>query len=178
MEAMSLTAAEPFFHSLAQFALPRPRSTQEAPERSAQQMRLRVRRPRRGTAVVTVRGEVDQLSAPRLREMLSARLRGTLDTLVIDLSGVEFLGTAGLSALIAADLLARQQQVDIRIVTGDNRCVIRALRLTGLIAAQEDKPAPDRPPEPIASADADPAPGPTPEPMASPDADPVHLHRR
>ena len=160
MEAMSLTAAQPLPHSLAQFSLPRPRSGRSATERAPQQMRLRVRRPRCGTAVLTVRGEVDQLSAPRLREMLSSRLRGTLRTLVIDLSVVDFLGTAGLSALVSADLLARQQGIDVQLVTGDNRCVIRALRLTGLVSPENSVP------------------GPSPEPIASPGADPIHFHPR
>jgi anti-anti-sigma factor len=79
-----------------------------------------------------VRGEVDQLTAPRLTELLVARLRGTLRTLVVDLSEVDFLGAAGLSVLVHADLLARQIGVRMRVVTGDNRSAIRPLTITGL----------------------------------------------
>lgn len=82
--------------------------------------------------MVIVRGELDQLTAPRLTELLVARLRGTLRTLVVDLSEVDFLGAAGLSTLVYADLLARQVGVKMRVVTGDNRWASRPLSVTGL----------------------------------------------
>lgn len=126
-----MTAAEPF--SLTEFTFPRPRAASEArPEIISPPMRVRVRRPRRGLVIVVVQGEVDRLSAPRLEEMLTSRLRGTLNALVVDLSGVDFLGTAGLTALLRADLLARQCGISLRILSGDNRGVVRALRLTDL----------------------------------------------
>ncbi|WAL69141.1 STAS domain-containing protein [Amycolatopsis cynarae] len=128
-----MTAAEPFSHPLTEFAFPRPRTATEArPEVVSPPMRVRVRRPRPGLAIVVIGGEVDRLSAPRLEELLTSRLRGTLRALVVDLSGVDFLGTAGLSALVRADLLARQRGISLRILSGDNRGVVRALRLTDL----------------------------------------------
>jgi anti-anti-sigma factor len=118
-----MTAAESFSRLVREPSVPQQRPGDAT---------LCVRRPNPGTAVVTVRGEVDQLTAPRLTEMLTARLRGTLRTLVVDLSEVDFLGAAGLSALIGADLLARQCGVAFRVVTGDNRWAIRPLTATGL----------------------------------------------
>jgi anti-anti-sigma factor len=118
-----MTAAESFSRSVSEMSVPRQRPGEAT---------LCVQRPSPGTAVVVVRGEVDQLTAPRLTEMFASRLRGTLRTLVVDLSKVDFLGAAGLSALIYADLFARQSGVAFRIVTGDNRWAIRPLTAAGL----------------------------------------------
>jgi anti-anti-sigma factor len=49
--------------------------------------------------VVTVTGEIDALTAPKLGALLSAQLAATA-VLVIDLARVRFLGSAGLSALL------------------------------------------------------------------------------
>jgi len=101
-------------------------------EASASTLRLSVERPRRGTAVVTVRGELDLLTAPRLAEMLGCRLRGTLRLLIVDLSGLDFLAAAGLSVLASARLRAEQHGIGLWVVTGSNHCVTRALTATGL----------------------------------------------
>lgn len=127
-----MTAADAFPFQRTGSTLPRQRPSDEQPVIPARALHLCVRRPRPRTAVVIVRGEVDRLTAPRLTELLVARLRGTLRTLVVDLSEVDFLGAAGLSALVYADLLARQVGVRMRVATGDNRCAIRPLNITGL----------------------------------------------
>jgi anti-sigma B factor antagonist len=51
--------------------------------------------------VVTVTGEVDTLTAPKLALVLNEQL-STARVVVVDLDGVEFLGSAGLSALFEA----------------------------------------------------------------------------
>ncbi|UIJ63567.1 STAS domain-containing protein [Amycolatopsis acidiphila] len=128
-----MTAADAFQEQQTRLTLPRQRPSGESAEHGfAPPLRLRVRRPRPRTAVVLVRGEVDVLTAPRLTELLVARLRGTLRTLVVDLSEVDFLGAAGLSSLLYADLLARHRGVTMRVVTGDNRWAIRPLTVTGI----------------------------------------------
>jgi anti-sigma B factor antagonist len=128
-----VTAADAFPARQTRFTLPRQRPSGESPlPTGGQPLRLCVRRPRPGAAVVLVRGEVDTLTAPRLTELLTSRLRGTLRTLVVDLSEVDFLGAAGLSALLYANLLARQLGVTMRVVTGDNRWAIRPLSITGV----------------------------------------------
>jgi anti-anti-sigma factor len=52
--------------------------------------------------VVEVRGEVDLLTAPRLRETVVAMLDHEPPVVVIDLLEVGFVGTAGFAALIEA----------------------------------------------------------------------------
>ena len=55
-----------------------------------------------GTAVVAVRGDVDLYTAPQLWETIDAAIAGTPHELVIDLSGVSFLDSSGLSVLLRA----------------------------------------------------------------------------
>ena len=93
--------------------------------------RMWLERPRQDTAVVHVTGELDLAATPRLRDLLAPRLASTLDAIIIDLSQVDFLGTAPLSALAEFQQRALARGITFSIVTGP-RCVTRALRATGL----------------------------------------------
>ncbi|MHA7651461.1 STAS domain-containing protein [Mycobacterium sp. ML4] len=53
-----------------------------------------------GTAVLAVSGEVDMLSAPQLAEAIHTALGAKPAALVVDLTKVEFLASAGLSVLV------------------------------------------------------------------------------
>jgi anti-anti-sigma factor len=52
--------------------------------------------------VVTAGGTLDTLTAPRLAEALDAALAQSPTALIVDLSGVEFLASAGMGALLVA----------------------------------------------------------------------------
>lgn len=52
--------------------------------------------------VLSVSGEVDMLSAPRLAEAIRAALAAGPPALVIDLSKVDFLASAGMTVLVTA----------------------------------------------------------------------------
>ncbi|WP_324197628.1 STAS domain-containing protein [Nocardia abscessus] len=54
------------------------------------------------TVVVTVHGEIDMASAPHLQSALDEALRDAPAAVVVDMSNVGFLGSAGLSVLLAA----------------------------------------------------------------------------
>lgn len=98
-------------HHLAGF--PRQRRTEPViPHR----LRLQVRRPTPDTAVVVIAGELDRSTAPRLAELLTSRLRGTLRRLVLDLSEVDTLDTEGASVLAVAELRARQRGIEFDVV--------------------------------------------------------------
>ncbi|GHF33921.1 anti-anti-sigma factor [Amycolatopsis bartoniae] len=125
-----MTTADAFSSPRTGPSVPRQRQAPFAAPGSS--LRVCVERPGPHTAVVHVRGEVDSASAPKLTEVLVARLRGTLRTLVVDLSEVDFLGAAGLSTLLYADLLARQVGIELCVVTGGNRWAVRALTVTGI----------------------------------------------
>lgn len=65
--------------------------------------------------VVTVTGELDTLTAPQLAAVLTAQL--TIARLVVvNLDGVQFLGSAGLQVLFDANELATQQDRHLRLV--------------------------------------------------------------
>ena len=53
-----------------------------------------------GLAVVSVSGSVDMLTAPGLAESLDSALAKKPNGLIVDLSKVEFLGSAGISVLM------------------------------------------------------------------------------
>jgi anti-sigma B factor antagonist len=52
--------------------------------------------------LITVAGRVDGNSAQQLDEALSARLSNGQSNLIVNLSGIDFMGSAGLRALLAA----------------------------------------------------------------------------
>lgn len=80
--------------------------------------------------VVIVTGEVDSLTAPELATFLTAQLTA-VRLVVVDLDGVEFLGSAGLAVLFEANELATQQGRDLRLVC-HSRIVNRAMDVTEL----------------------------------------------
>jgi anti-sigma B factor antagonist len=81
--------------------------------------------------VVHVVGEIDTLTAPVLRAQLDEHIP-TVPLLVLDLSDVTFLGSAGLAVLVAAKDAADTRGHTLRLVCG-SRIVIRALEATGLL---------------------------------------------
>jgi len=80
--------------------------------------------------VVTVTGEVDTLTAPKLASFLNEQLSAAR-VVVVDLDGVEFLGSAGLSALFEANELATRERRALRLVC-HSRIANRALEATEL----------------------------------------------
>ncbi len=85
-----------------------------------------------GAVTVTVVGEVDTFTAPVLRSSLDTQLEQQPRELVIDLSGVQFLGSAGLAVLVETQKSARARDVELRLVA-TTRAVTRPLEVTGLI---------------------------------------------
>ncbi len=82
-------------------------------------------------SVLHVVGEIDTLTAPLLRAQLEGAIGG-VPLLVLDLTEVTFLGSAGLAVLVAAKDEAENRNHRLRIVPG-SRIVVRALQATGLL---------------------------------------------
>lgn len=93
---------------------------------------IKVIRPYFGAVMIRIRGALDEDSAPQLRSALSTWAHRRFPVLVLDLSEVDFLDADGLAVL--GDIQARtlRENATLRIVTGDNRIVRRALSSTGL----------------------------------------------
>jgi anti-sigma B factor antagonist len=85
-----------------------------------------------GAVTVTATGEVDALTAPAFRVVLDSQLQRRPPELVIDLSGIRFLGSAGLTVLVEAHHAANDSDVALRLIA-TTRAVIGALTVTGLI---------------------------------------------
>lgn len=109
-------------------AVPRPRPAED--DLVSRSLTQRIDRPDRDTVVLTLSGVVDSRTAPRLAEILRARLHSQLTRVVLDLSGVGFLGVAGISVLVHADLRAQYTGIMLDIVCDGNRQVERALTVT------------------------------------------------
>jgi anti-sigma B factor antagonist len=103
------------------------------PPPAAEQL-MTVQQCRVGTAtVLTVAGEVDMLTAPRLQEAVDEALRDpAASDVVVDLTSVTFLGSHGLAALVTAARAAQQHREALRIVVDHQRPVIQPIRVTGL----------------------------------------------
>jgi anti-sigma B factor antagonist len=91
---------------------------------------IQLEQPTPGTTLLRVDGEVDMLTSPTLRRAISDQL--ATDRLIIDLDGVEFLGTSGLAALVEARAEALERQVELWLVCS-TRHVLRPLEIAGLV---------------------------------------------
>jgi anti-anti-sigma factor len=81
-----------------------------------------------GTLVVAVDGDVDLCTAPMLHDVLEANLSRAPRRIVVDLSLVRFLNTAGLEVLLDAHRRATPG-TDVRLVA-TTRATWRPLQLT------------------------------------------------
>ncbi|WP_326834495.1 STAS domain-containing protein [Amycolatopsis rhabdoformis] len=86
-------------------------------------------RDHEGTCVLTVSGALDLALAPQLRRLVERAARTRAPVLVIDLSAVDFLASAGMAVLVWAHRLA--EPADVRVVAS-GRLTLRPLELTRL----------------------------------------------
>ena len=103
---------------------------QDANARAEQIIEVSAYQQHDGVSVVSVAGEIDMLSAPELRSCVSQQLGGC-STLVLDLTNVSFLGSAGLAVLVEALQHSKRRGIALRIVAVE-RAVTRPLVATGL----------------------------------------------
>ncbi|MET9390605.1 STAS domain-containing protein [Streptomyces sp. NPDC006624] len=89
-----------------------------------------------GPAVVTLRGEIDLLTAPELRSRLDSLTAVPCPDLVLDLRPVSFIDCAGLGVLCRARNRVLARKGRLRLVT-DSACVRRTLRGAGLAGVFE-----------------------------------------
>ena len=93
---------------------------------------LRVNTERRGDVVqVSVAGELDLATAPRLEEALRAAEESDAKTVLLDLRELDFMDSTGLRAIISADQRARESGHHFAVVQGDEN-VKRVFEVTRL----------------------------------------------
>jgi anti-sigma B factor antagonist len=84
-----------------------------------------------GAKVIHIVGEIDMCTADDFASAVTDELTGTVDSLVINLAEVTFIGSAGLAVLVEA----RTRAMDLGIALGvdaPHRAVRRPFELTGL----------------------------------------------
>jgi anti-anti-sigma factor len=99
---------------------------------------------RGGSTVVAVSGDVDMATAPQLTAALQAACELNPDVLTVDLARVDFLASAGLSALADGAERARGVGASYKVVATEGSVVSRALQLTGLDSAWAVYPSLER----------------------------------
>lgn len=86
---------------------------------------------RDGWSVLSVGGEVDVATAPRLRERLIGLVNGEAYRIVVDLDDVDFIDSTGLGVLIGARKRVGVHDGDVRLVITDAR-ITKVFEITGL----------------------------------------------
>ncbi len=84
-----------------------------------------------GYTVLSVKGEVDVYTAPRLRERLVELVSEGARKIVVDLEQVEFLDSTGLGVLVGGLKRLRSNDGDLSLVCTQTR-ILKVFEITGL----------------------------------------------
>ena len=84
-----------------------------------------------GHTVVSVGGEIDVYTAPRLRDKITELVGSGHHALVIDLEKVEFLDSTGLGVLVGGLKKVRAQDGTMSLVCSQDR-LLKIFKITGL----------------------------------------------
>jgi anti-sigma B factor antagonist len=86
---------------------------------------------RAGVGAIRVHGRLNMVAAPELRDVVAQAVASGKTRLVVDLSGVEFMDSSGLGALIGALKTTRQAGGDLRIASPGEQ-VMMVLQLSNV----------------------------------------------
>jgi anti-sigma B factor antagonist len=95
-------------------------------------------------AIMSVAGEIDLYTAPRLHsELMSALAASAPLRLTVDMAGVEFCDSTGMNVLLAAQRRARESGGDLQLAS-PRPAIRKVLQVTGLesVFTVLDHPAP------------------------------------
>jgi len=85
-----------------------------------------------GEWLVSVRGEVDVATSPRLRNELVALMDQDARSIVLDLGGMTFIDSSGLGVLVGALKRLREHEGESIVLRGMQDPVRRVFEITGL----------------------------------------------
>lgn len=86
---------------------------------------------RKDSCVLSLDGEVDVYTAPRLKEAIVEQVDSGCANIIVDLEGVGFIDSSGLGVLVSGLRRAKEKDGTIRLVcTRDT--VLKIFRITGL----------------------------------------------
>jgi anti-sigma B factor antagonist len=81
--------------------------------------------------VISVTGEIDLYTAPKLQSELMTALDSSPVRLIVDMSGVEFCDSTGINVLLAAHRQARERGGELQLA-GPGSATRKVLQVTGL----------------------------------------------
>ncbi|QBR92607.1 anti-sigma factor antagonist [Nocardioides euryhalodurans] len=84
-----------------------------------------------GKTIVSVGGEIDVYTAPKLRDKISELVATGSYDLVVDMQAVEFLDSTGLGVLVGGLKKVRAHDGSLRLVCNQDR-LLKIFRITGL----------------------------------------------
>src|SRR5580704_10316408 len=84
-----------------------------------------------GVPTIYLQGELDSYSAPRVRHILETLTENQQPTVLIDMTGLEYIDSAGLGVLVAALKHVNDRGGALALV-GLTSAVARVFRVTGL----------------------------------------------
>ena len=95
-------------------------------------MDLEVETSKRGdTDVLTLRGEIDVYTAPRLRQAIIDLVEAGAKRIVVDMEAVDFLDSTGLGVLVGGLKRVKIRDGELSIVTGQDK-ILKIFDITGL----------------------------------------------
>ncbi|GAB3654456.1 anti-sigma factor antagonist BldG [Nocardioides korecus] len=81
--------------------------------------------------IVSVGGEIDVYTAPKLRDQIGELVTDGRHDLLIDLEGVDFLDSTGLGVLVGGLKKVRAQDGSMELICSQDR-LLKIFRITGL----------------------------------------------
>ena len=84
-----------------------------------------------GTTIVSVGGEIDVYTAPKLRDKITELVAAGAHDLIVDLEAVEFLDSTGLGVLVGGLKKVRAHDGRLQLVCTQDR-LLKIFRITGL----------------------------------------------
>jgi anti-sigma B factor antagonist len=84
-----------------------------------------------GASLLTLRGEIDVYTAPRLRQAIIDVVDGGATSIVVDMEKVDFLDSTGLGVLVGGLKRVRLKEGTLAIVTTQDK-LLKIFDITGL----------------------------------------------
>lgn len=84
-----------------------------------------------GATIVSVSGEIDVYTAPKLRDQITELVSEGRHHLIVDMGGVEFLDSTGLGVLVGGLKKVRANGGSLRLICHQDR-LLKIFRITGL----------------------------------------------
>ena len=84
-----------------------------------------------GRTIVSVGGEIDVYTAPKLRDKITELVAAGVYDIVIDMEAVEFLDSTGLGVLVGGLKKVRAHDGSLQLVCNQDR-LLKIFRITGL----------------------------------------------